>query len=75
MKTRLIISLSTLAVTAAYLVSHAGTAASGIAFVAVGVLAILHSDYGRKVEPLRARASVISIGETRGRQPELRAAA
>ncbi len=75
MKTHLLFSLSTLAVVAAYLVSHATTASSGIAFVAAGVLAMLHADYGRKVEPLQARASVISIGETRGRQPEYRAAA
>ncbi len=75
MKTRLIITLSTLALSAAYFVAHAGTASSGIAFVAAGVLAILHADYGRDVEPLRARASVISIGEIPGRRPGLRAAA
>ena len=75
MKTQHLFLLSTLAVAAALLVARAGTAATGIAFVASGVLAMLYADYGRTMEPVRARAGVISIGETRRQTPALRTAA
>jgi hypothetical protein len=36
-----------------------GPAAASIAFTLVGMLAVLLSDYGREIEPVRAQASVI----------------
>ena len=60
MKTQSLISLSTLAVTAAILTARAGTAAAGTVFVVAGVLAVLYADYGRIAEPVRARASSLS---------------
>lgn len=75
MKTNLTLTLSTLAVFAAILVVNANTGAAGIAYTALGVLAIFHADYARNVEPLRARARLISIEQLRENTPDLSEAA
>ncbi|GEM_PF-903791 len=75
MKTLVSITLSTLAVVAAFLVMIANTGAGGLAFTALGVLAMLYADYGRKVEPMRARASVISMDAAGANPREEREAA
>jgi len=75
MKTLVTITLSTLAAVAAFLVMYANAGAAGTAYTTLGVLAMLYADYGRKVEPLRARARLISMKQAGDTPREMREAA
>jgi hypothetical protein len=59
MKTSSLPIQALLAVIAAVAFLPVGPAAASIAFTLVGMLAVLLSDYGREIEPVRAQASVI----------------
>jgi hypothetical protein len=53
--------LSFLAVLAASVLLPVSAPASCIALTITGVLAILVSDYGRELQPVRAQAKIISV--------------
>ncbi|MFZ1054097.1 MAG: hypothetical protein WAN79_00370 [Opitutaceae bacterium] len=75
MNPRILPILSNLVLIAAFSIMFANTVVTGIAFSVTGILAMLYTDYGRNVEPLRARASAIPHAVIGGNPPELRRAA
>ena len=75
MKPRLTLILSVLTAAAAGLVMYANTGLGGIVFTALGALAMLALDYGKRIDPVRFRARIIPIGSPRpGLAAERRAA-
>jgi hypothetical protein len=64
-----------LAVIAAAALLPVGPAAASIAFTLAGMLAVLFSDYGREIEPVRAQASVIPFHFEAGNRGNLDRAA
>jgi hypothetical protein len=68
LKTNSLPIVSFLAVLAASIVLPVSVPASCIAVTLTGVIAMLASDYGRDLQPVRARADVIAV-EFAGRSP------
>jgi hypothetical protein len=65
-------ALATIVVAALLPVS---VSAAGIAATLIGLLAILHADYGRNVQPLRPQCQVASFEVANCKQVELNEAA
>jgi hypothetical protein len=68
MKTTTLPIKALLAVIAAIAFLPVSPAAASIAFTVAGMAAILLSDYGREIEPLQQRASIVPF-EHDGRRP------
>jgi len=65
MKPRRTLILSVLTAAAAALVMYANTGLGGIVFTALGAVAMLTLDYGKRIDPVQFRARVIPIVKPR----------
>ncbi len=61
MKPRPTLILSLLAAASAALVMVANSGLGGIVFTALGAVALLTLDYGKRIDPVRVRAHIIPI--------------
>ena len=73
MKNSLLHNTALLGFIASFFILPLSAVAAGTAFAIFGVLAVLFADYGRRIEPLQARADIVAFSPSHA--PEIRHAA